>query len=438
LCSIQKINFCEAFCFVAGACDIRGHAIFFYKPGIRSLRLNDKRKIFLPISGNFIANKLLNMDSRALGILKSHKVHAIFWMSITVIDWLEWLIIQILNGSNIQENFFKAVMYTTWPFWILFGPIVVRYSSKNPFRNGEIARSIFNHLVFGVGLILSLIVVQTILMTATSQVFFSATDTLKSLPNFFLYTLNIRLFTYFFLVAATQSVNYFDTVQRVQMQNSKLQAQLAEAKLKTLHMQIQPHFLFNTHQAIAGLMLKNEIDKALEMLSGLSTLLRQTLVVQQEQFIPLKQELIIVKEYLTIQQSRFHDRLSVSIAEPKELLDAKVPPFILQPLIENAIQHGFAPYADSGRIEVNVYREKDRLYISVRDDGGGLRHLHGRKGIGLQNVRARLEEHYRNQYVFTLTNHPVKGAIATLAIPLEFIPMAEKSSEQEIVNTWQE
>ena len=346
-----------------------------------------------------------------------------------VIDWLEWLTIQLLNNQNIQANFLQAVMYTTWPFWILFGPIVVKYSSKHPFKNGRIARNILSHLFFGVFIILCLMLLQTIAMIATSQIFFNVTATLNSLPNFFLYTLNIRLFTYLFIVAVTQCVSYFDTVQRVEMQNSKLQNQLAEAKLKTLHMQIQPHFLFNTHQAIAGLMLKNKIEKALEMLSGLSTLLRQTLVVQQEQFIPLKQELIIVKEYLTIQQIRFHDRLVVSIAEPKELLDAKVPPFILQPLIENAIQHGFAPYSDSGLIEVNVYREQDRLYLTVRDDGGGVKHLHGRKGIGLQNVRARLAEHYRNNCQFTLSNHPVKGAIATLIIPLQFMPVGEKDSE---------
>jgi LytS/YehU family sensor histidine kinase len=273
-------------------------------------------------------------------------------------------------------------------------------------------------------------------MIATSQLFFDVTDTINSLPNFFLYTLNIRLFTYFFIVAVTQSVTYFDTVRHVEMQNSKLQTQLAEGKLRTLHMQIQPHFLFNTHQAIAGLMLKNKIEKALEMLSGLSRLLRQTLVVQQEQFIPLKQELIIVKEYLTIQQIRFHDRLVVSFAEPIELLDAKIPPFILQPLIENAIQHGFAPYSDSGLIEVNVYQEEDRLCITVRDDGGGLKHFRGRKGIGLQNVKARLEEHYRNEYLFTLNNHPVKGAIATLVIPLQFMSVKEKFSQNEVINTY--
>jgi two-component system, LytTR family, sensor kinase len=370
------------------------------------------------------------MDSRALSILRSNKTHAIFWMSIAVIDWMEWFMIQLLNNHNIgQENLLRAMMYTTWPFWILLGPIVVTYSSKHPFRNGQIARNILRHLIFGVFIILCLILIQTIFMAITSKIFFNVSDTLNSLPNFFLYTLNIRLFTYFFIVSVTQCVAYFDTVQRVEMQNSKLQNQLAEAKLKTLHMQIQPHFLFNTHQAIAGLMLKNKIDKALEMLSGLSTLLRQTLVVQQEQFIPLKQELIIVKEYLTIQQIRFHDRLVVSIAEPKELLDAMVPPFILQPLIENAIQHGFAPYSDSGLIEVNVYREEDRLYLTVRDDGGGVKHLHGRKGIGLQNIRARLAEHYRNDCQFTLSNHPVKGAVATLVIPLQFMSSEEKDSQ---------
>lgn len=359
-----------------------------------------------------------------------------FWISILVIDWTEWFLIQLLNNYNIQENFFRSMIYTTWPFWILFGPIVVKYSAKHPFKSGQIARNIFRHLIFGASIISSLIILQTIFMSVVSYFFFNVTDTINSLPNFFLYTLNIRLFAYFFIVAVTQSVTYFDTVQHIEIQNSKLQTQLAEAKLKTLHMQIQPHFLFNTHQAIAGLMLKNKIEKASEMLSGLSTLLRQTLIVQEEQFIPLKQELTIVKEYLNIQQIRFHDRLVVSIAEPKELLEAKVPPFILQPLIENAIQHGFAPYADSGLIEVNVYQEGDRLYITVRDDGRGLRHFHGRKGIGLQNVRARLEEHYTNEYLFTLRNHPVKGAIATLAIPLQFMPLKGERSQNEIVNVY--
>jgi two-component system, LytTR family, sensor kinase len=373
------------------------------------------------------------VDSRALGILKSHRIHAIFWMSILVIDWLEWLTIQLLNNGNIRDNFFHSVIYTTWPFWILFGPIVVNYASKHPFKNGQITRSIFSHLMFGLLIIFSLIILQATFIIIAAHLFFDATSMMNSLPNFFLYTLNIRLFAYFFIVAVTQSATYFDTVQRIEIQNSKLQTQLAEAKLKTLHMQIQPHFLFNTHQAIAGLMLKNKIEKALEMLSGLSTLLRQTLVVQQEQFIALKQELIIVKEYLTIQQIRFHDRLVVSIAEPKELLDVQVPPFILQPLIENAIQHGFAPYSDSGLIEVNVYRDGDRLYMTVRDDGGGLKHFRDTKGIGLQNVRARLEEHYRNEYLFTLSNHPVKGTVATLGIPLQFMPVKEKASQNEII-----
>jgi two-component system, LytTR family, sensor kinase len=370
------------------------------------------------------------MNSPALRILKSHKIHAIFWMCIVTIDWLEWLAIQLYNDYNIQENLYRSILYVTWPYWILLGPIVVRYSSQHPFKKEQIARSIFTHLIFGVLLIFGLIILQSIVMIVTSQLFFNVTDTISSLPTFFLMTLNIRLFTYFFIVAVTQSVIYFDTVQHVEVQNTKLQMQLADAKLKTLHMQIQPHFLFNTHQAIAALMLQNKTEKASEMLAGLSTLLRQTLVVQQEQFIPLKQELIMVKEYLTIQQIRFHDRLVVSIVHPKELLDAEVPPFILQPLTENAIQHGFAPYSDSGLIEVNAYREGNRLYITVRDDGGGLKHFRGRKGIGLQNVRARLQEHYGDAYLFTLTNHPVKGTIATLGLPLQFMSARETLVEQ--------
>jgi two-component system, LytTR family, sensor kinase len=376
------------------------------------------------------------MDSRALSILKSYKVHTIFWMSVSVIDWTEWIILQILNKGDILKNFPFAVMYTTWPLWILFGPIVVNYAAKHPFKNGHITRNILTHMSFGGQIIFSLIAVQTLIIIGGSWLFFNVGETLNSLPDFFLYTVNIKVFSYFFIVAVTQSVTYFDTVQRVEIQNAKLQSQLAESKLKTLHMQIQPHFLFNTHQAIAGLMLKNQIAKASEMLSGLSALLRQTLVVQQEQFIPLKQELMIVKEYLNIQHIRFHDRLVVSISEPKGLMEAQIPPFILQPLIENAIQHGFAPYSDSGLIEVNAYQENDRLCITVRDDGRGLKQFRGRKGIGLQNVRARLEEHYQKDYLFTLSNHSVKGAIATLAIPLQFTSAQKRSLQKEVINTY--
>jgi sensor histidine kinase YesM len=361
------------------------------------------------------------VDSPALGILQSYKVHTLFWSSIALIDWGEWLIIQLLNGGSMSENFPQAVLFTTWPFWIFFGPVVVGYASRHPFQNGSISKNIVRQILFGVLIIFSLIILQTLVMIVGSYLFFDVSGTIAALPRFFLFTFNIRLFTYFFIVAVTQSVCYFDTVRRVEIQNSKLQAQVANAKLQTLHMQIQPHFLFNTHQAIAGLMLKNEIEKASEMLSCLSSLLRQTLIIQQEQFIPLRQELTIIKEYLSIQQIRFYDRLVVSISEPAALLGARIPPFILQPLIENAIQHGFAPYADSRLLEVNIYQEGDRLFITVRDDGGGIKHSRGRKGIGLQNVRARLEENYPNNYLLTLKNHHVKGAIATLAVPLQFI-----------------
>jgi sensor histidine kinase YesM len=361
------------------------------------------------------------VDSRAFGLLQSYKVHTIFWLSVAVIDWLEWVIVQILNNGSISENFPEAVLFTTWPLWIVFGPVVVKYASRHPFQSRGISKNIIRHILFGVLIIFSLIALQTFVMITASYLFFNVTDTITALPRFFLLTFNIRIFTYLFIVAVAQGVSYFDTIRRIEIQNSKLQAQVADAKLKTLHMQIQPHFLFNTHQAIAGLMLKNQIEKASEMLSCLSTLLRQTLVVQQEQFIPLRQELTIVKEYLSIQQIRFHDRLVVSIAEPATLLSAKIPPFILQPLIENAIQHGFAPYSDSGLVEVDVYQAGDRLYITVRDDGGGIKHSRGRQGIGLQNVRARLEEYYPNNYLLTLKNHEVKGAIATLALPLQFM-----------------
>jgi sensor histidine kinase YesM len=350
--------------------------------------------------------------------LLSLKNHFIFWLAIALLDYIEMMFVSTLNDKA-AENAYSSMIYTVgWFLWILFAPVAIRFSIRYPITSVGVSKSIWRLMGFGLGMVICLIAIEVSVMLLLANLFFNYKDTLNYMPSFIAYTFHVRLLTYAFIVSVTQGLLYFERVQDFRIQNLKLQNKLTEAQLKTLKMQIQPHFLFNTHQAIAGLMLKKDNEKAMDMLSGLSSLLRHTLKVQDQRFIPLHQELKMVAQYLTIQQVRFHDRLKILIDESGKFGKALVPPFILQPLIENAIQHGFAPYSDAGLIEVKINNDNNRLQLAVRDDGAGLRPSYGKPGIGIQNIQARLKEIFQDDFSFTLVNHSVKGAVAVIDIPL--------------------
>jgi len=199
---------------------------------------------------------------------------------------------------------------------------------------------------------------------------------------------------------------------------TRLEAQLAHAQLEALRVQLHPHFLFNTLNAISMMVRKGESDGAVRMLAGLSDLLRLALAGVGKQEVPLRQELDFLERYLALQQVRFSDRLQVKMHISPEALDASVPSLVLQPLAENAVRHGLGPQNEGGTLEIGAERSGTDLVLSVRDTGVGLppeSERHG--GVGLQNVRARLAVLYPDAHRFTLENHPGGGALATVSFP---------------------
>jgi LytS/YehU family sensor histidine kinase len=126
------------------------------------------------------------------------------------------------------------------------------------------------------------------------------------------------------------------------METARLNEQLAKAQLSALRQQIEPHFLFNTLNTIAGLVREGKNDGAVDMIAGLSDLLRRTLRTPDQQQMGLGEELEVVQKYLDIEKARFAERLQVELDVPKELLRARVPSLILQPIVENAVKHGIA------------------------------------------------------------------------------------------------
>jgi sensor histidine kinase YesM len=184
-------------------------------------------------------------------------------------------------------------------------------------------------------------------------------------------------------------------------------------------MQLHPHFLFNTLNAISELIYKDP-ESADRMITDLSDLLRLSFENLELQEIPLKQELEFLEKYLEIELMRFHDRLSVNMEISPDTLGASVPNMILQPLVENAIKHGIAPRSSGGHIDIHTVRSNGHLEIEVSDDGlgvpfGDLENLP--EGVGLTNTRRRLRHLYGDKHEFVLTSAEKGGLSINLTIP---------------------
>ncbi|MDD2710626.1 MAG: histidine kinase [Verrucomicrobiae bacterium] len=232
---------------------------------------------------------------------------------------------------------------------------------------------------------------------------------------------------YWMLVGMSHAVNYYRRSKERERRAMELEKHLMEARIRALQLQLQPHFLFNTLNAIAALVHK-DADKADEMITNLSELLRVSLRNSTRQEVSLQEELALVDLYLEIQQVRFGERLRVVKGVEKEVLDAGVPNLILQPLVENAIKHGIEPKTGGGILTISARREKDRLLLCIGDDGENRQGLGSaanpvKEGIGLSNTFARLRELYGDDYRLELKRE-ITGATLILEIPFHRMPCA--------------
>ena len=205
-------------------------------------------------------------------------------------------------------------------------------------------------------------------------------------------------------VSVYYAVEYFTRFRRLALaaaqtesRAARLQLNLAEARIHALRMELNPHFLFNTLNAVAGLVRRREHDGAVDMLARLSDLLRTTLDRDMPAEVPLTDELVFLGRFVDIELVRFGDRLRVTWDIDPEVRTALVPPLILQPLVENALRHGIARRPGPATLRISARKTGLHLELVVRDSGDGLAPnavLDGREGIGLSNTRARLVELY--------------------------------------------
>ncbi|HEX8616589.1 MAG TPA: histidine kinase [Thermoanaerobaculia bacterium] len=224
-----------------------------------------------------------------------------------------------------------------------------------------------------------------------------------------------QLLVYAAVLATGFAREFFLRDRRRQQHEVRLQAQLAEARLDALRMQINPHFLFNTLHAVSALVERDPAGVR-RMIARLSELLRHTIESRGTDEIPMRDELSFLRRYIDIMEVRFQGRLQVTTNVAADALDALVPNLVLQPIVENALEHGAARVEGEGRIELAARRDGDALRVSVRDNGPGLDDA-APQGVGLANTRARLEQLYGEEASLTLSNSAGGGVVAEIVLP---------------------
>lgn len=217
--------------------------------------------------------------------------------------------------------------------------------------------------------------------------------------------------------------SFFESRERLVKQNvelAQLNEQLAQAQLSALRRQIEPHFLFNALNSIAGLIREKQSGEAITMLVSLSDFLRRMLSESNRQEVALSEELDFVKQYLATQKMRFAERLQLSVDVPTELEDAAIPNLILQPLVENAIKHGIAKRKEGGSVRIAASSQDSQLRISVSNDGPALAPgwETASTGVGVTNVRARLKALYGDAASFVMNTRSLGGVEVAITVPL--------------------
>jgi two-component sensor histidine kinase len=226
------------------------------------------------------------------------------------------------------------------------------------------------------------------------------------------------VFLYFTVLGSIFAFTYYREARERESQQARLAAQLAEARLGALRMQLNPHFLFNSLNAITVLVRDQKTREASRMLELLSGVLRQVLQNEKRQEVTLDDELRFTQQYLAIEQVRFSDRLQVLWEIEPGVREALVPEFILQPLVENAIRHGVAKRSEAGNIVITAREADADLMLSVEDNGPGYRPTSD-VGVGISNTRARLKTLFGEAGELEILRGADSGTVATLRFPLK-------------------
>jgi signal transduction histidine kinase len=299
-----------------------------------------------------------------------------------------------------------------WYLWGLLSPFIFRADRWAKSRSHDLRGRVLRHVPLAVGFVSLYVVLRTLVDGLLGN--FPAVWNFTGLApqyhwNFLIYSV---------LVGVGIAYDLESEARERELRASQLEARLAEARLETLKAQLRPHFLFNTLNAISAFVEKDP-KVARRMTAHLGDLLRHSLESADRREVPLAEELATVDDYLAIQQIRFGGKLSVDREVAPETLGVSVPGFLLQPLVENAVEHGLVGKSEAGRILLRTERRGGSLRLTIKDDGVGLPpSWNGNgSGFGLKNVTERLRALYGDGARLDIANGTGTGVTVTVTIP---------------------
>lgn len=355
----------------------------------------------------------------------SEQRHRRFWLEAALI-FAAWTVYGLLLASQIR---IQAGLFGRIAPWIVvlrsgfldaylwaFSTLAIFWLARRvPLVRGRLARGITVHLIAAVALSIAR---AGFVFELSQHVAWLGPRPFSAL---FWSSASANILFYVLLVGIAQAIFYYGRFREGERTAERLAAGLTEARLQALKMQLQPHFLFNTLNAISAL-IPADAKPARRMVARLGDLLRTTLEHEATQEVTLREELAFLQPYLEIEQARLEDRLTVVMKIAPDTLDARVPHLLLQPLVENAVRHGIASRIEPGTVEISASRGPgDRsLQLEIRDDGRGLDRdsdVRTRRGVGLTNIRSRLEQLYGTEHRFTLENQASGGVLVRITLP---------------------
>ena len=366
-------------------------------------------------------------DSRAVTYRHLVFLLACIWLG-TVLFVLLRQVSGLLTERNFSPNPLEPIGFITkyfWLPWFALAPLVAVLAKRLPIRPERWLWPICaNVLAF-----LALAMAHSLAVAYVYHYFGDINGAMATYAPWqhsghFLFGDNMFLFeiiTYAVLAANLNMGNFHQIVRRQELDAISLRETLAELRLQTLRMQINPHFLFNSLNAVAVLVQKNEAGRAVETINRIASFLRRTLDGTSDQWLPLERELEMATEFLAISKVRYGDRLKVIEECEPEMKSVQVPAMLLQPLIENAVIHGIAEKPGACVLAVRCRRLQERLVIEISDDGAGsaLRDdPQFKEGTGLTNVRLRLQQLYGDDHSFAIESRPGQGTRVTIAVPI--------------------
>jgi two-component system, LytTR family, sensor kinase len=302
--------------------------------------------------------------------------------------------------------------------WAALTPALLRLVQRMRSSRAPQPASVALLLVIGLA-------VAIVVATSVSGIGYVAEEELEAIGfgAMFRYRLPLDSLASLLVVTAGLALSYLEDLHLRQSETVALRAQLMESRLDSLRAQLNPHFLFNTLNAVAGL-VTTDPKRVQQILAQLSDLLRYSLAGSADQEITVESELSLLRQYLDILELRYAGFLRTHIASDPSVRDALIPNMILQPIAENALKHGVSRSGGEGWIEAEAMREEDHVVITITDSGPGSGRTGSASeaprsggGFGLRHTRERLQQLYGQDGSFRLIPTPAGGMIAELRIP---------------------